>query len=54
VPYKITKTIGGFKVVNVETGVVHAEHTSKAKALRQVRLLNAVDHGYRPSRRRKP
>jgi len=53
VPYKISRTIGGFRVVNTTTGKVHAEHTSRAKAQAQVRLLNAVEHNpkFRPRRR---
>lgn len=52
-PYKISRTIGGFKVVNAATGEVHAEHTSRAKAEAQVRLLNAVEHNpkFRPRRK---
>jgi len=42
--------MGGFEVVNAKTGVVHAKHTTKAKADRQVRLLNAVKHGMKPRR----
>lgn len=48
-PYSIRKTGSGYQVVNRETGKVHAKHTSLRKARRQVRLLNAVEHGWRPS-----
>ena len=49
-PYKVNQVMGGFEVVNTETGKVHAKHTTKARALKQVRLLNAVKHGMRPRR----
>jgi len=49
-PYKVNQVMGGFEVVNTETGAVHAKHTTKAKADRQVRLLNAVKHGMKPRR----
>jgi hypothetical protein len=32
---------------------VHAKHTSYTKAIAQGRLLNAVEHGWKPSRKRK-
>jgi len=45
-PYKIVKIgVGKYKVVNSETGAVHAENTTKAKAEAQVRLLESVEHG---------
>jgi len=47
-PYKINRTVGGFEVVNRRTGLVHAKHTTEAKAKAQVRLLNAVEHGMKP------
>jgi len=36
-----------FSVKNSETGVVHSHHTTKANAKKQVRLLNAIDHGFK-------
>ena len=33
-----------FQVKNVITGHIHSYHTSKRKALAQVRLLNTIDH----------
>jgi hypothetical protein len=32
--------------------MVHAKHTSLQKAMAQKRLLNAVEHGWTPGRRR--
>lgn len=31
---------------------IHAKATTKAKAEAQVRLLNAIDHGWKPTKRR--
>jgi hypothetical protein len=36
-----------FSVKNSETGVVHSHHTTKANAKKQVRLLNAIEHGFK-------
>jgi hypothetical protein len=43
-PVKITKTGKGTYRVSTPNGV-HAKGTTKAKAMAQERLLNAVDHG---------
>lgn len=48
-PYKVQQVMGGFEVVNTRTGRVHAKHTTRVKAERQVRLLNAVGHGFKPT-----
>ncbi len=50
-PVKITKTHGGYKV-STPNGV-HAKKTTKAKAESQKRLLNAIDHGFKPTKRKK-
>jgi hypothetical protein len=47
-PYKVEKNGDGYKVVNAHTGVVRAKHTTKEKADAQVKLLHAIEHGYRP------
>lgn len=50
-PVKINKLPGdGFRV-STPNGV-HAKHTSFQKAMAQKRLLNAVEHGWTPGRRR--
>jgi hypothetical protein len=36
---------GMFKVVNTSTGKVHAEKTTEAKAMAQLRLLRGVEAG---------
>lgn len=47
-PVKISKTKRGYSV-RTPNGV-KAKHTTKAKAEAQKRLLNAVEHGWRPSK----
>jgi hypothetical protein len=46
-PAKITKVKGGYKV-STPNGT-HAKKTSKAKAEAQQRLLNGIDHGWKPT-----
>jgi hypothetical protein len=46
-PVKITKTKGGYRV-STPNGV-KAKSTTKAKAEAQERLLNAVEHGWKPT-----
>jgi hypothetical protein len=50
-PYSIRKRGSAYEVVNTETGEVKAAHTSRQNAKRQVRLLNAVKHGFKPTGR---
>ena len=45
-PAKVNKVDGGYSV-STPNGV-HAKHTTLAKAKAQQRLLNAVDHGWKP------
>ena len=40
-----------YEVKNVKTGDVLAKGTTKDKAKKQIRLLNAIDHGYKPGMR---
>lgn len=47
-PAKKTKLSSGKYRVSTPNGV-HAKGTTKAKAKSQVRLLNAIDHGWRPT-----
>ena len=47
-PAKVTKVKGGYKV-STPNGT-HAKHTTKAKAMAQARLLNALDHGFKPKK----
>ena len=46
-PVHVTKTRRGYRVST--PGGVKAEGTTKAKAEAQRRLLNAVEHGWRPT-----
>lgn len=48
-PASIRKVKGGYQV-RTPNGV-HSKHTSFKKAKAQARLLNALEHGYRPPRR---
>lgn len=51
-PVRITKIKGdGFRVST--PGGVKAKHTTLKKAIRQKRLLNAIEHGFVPSKNRK-
>lgn len=50
-PVKITKVKSGYKV-STPNGV-HAKHTTLANAKKQERLLNAVDHGWKPGKAKK-
>ena len=49
-PVKINKSKGGGYSVSTPNGV-KAKHTTKAKAESQKRLLNAVEHGWKPTGR---
>lgn len=49
-PVKIFKTKSGYRVKTPR--MVHAKSTTKAKAMRQARLLRAIEHGFKPSRRK--
>lgn len=50
-PATVTKNKNGDYSVRTPNGV-HARHTSKRKALAQARLLNAIDHGFKPRKQR--
>jgi hypothetical protein len=47
-PYEVRKAENGdgYEVVNKDTGDVKAKHASKEDADEQVRLLEAIEHGY--------
>lgn len=49
-PYSVIPSDGHFKVINTQSGKVHAKHTTKAKAEAQIRLLRGVEHGMVPRR----
>lgn len=48
-PVKITKVGGKYKVST--PNMVHAKGTTKEKAESQARLLNAIEHGYVPTKK---
>lgn len=51
-PFRVEDAGGGLvRVVNEATGRVAARATTPAKAARQLRLLRAVDHGWKPAGR---
>jgi hypothetical protein len=49
-PYKIERDgNSGWRVVNTETGDVKGSGMTRENAESQLRLLNAIEHGYKPS-----
>ena len=50
-PVKIRKVKGGYRVSTPHG--VKAKKTTKTNAARQRRLLNAIDHGWKPTKRRR-
>jgi hypothetical protein len=49
-PYKIIqKSARRYSVINPKTGKVYAKKTTLKNAKRQIRLLNAIDHGFKPN-----
>ena len=49
-PYKLEKHGSGYKVKNVETGQYKSKKAiPKSRAEAQMRLLNAIDHGFKPT-----
>ena len=50
-PVKITKVKGGYRV-STPNGV-KSKRTSRKNAVSQRRLLNAIDHGWKPRKRKK-
>jgi hypothetical protein len=47
------RKVGGGKVSVTTPSGTKAKATTPAKAKRQERLLNAIDHGYSPKRRKR-
>lgn len=50
-PVKVSKVKGGYSVRT--PGGVKAKRTTKKKAMSQRRLLNAVEHGWKPTGKKK-
>ena len=51
-PVKMRRLKGGGYRVRTPGGV-KAKRTTKAKAIKQARLLRAIDHGFKPAGRKK-
>jgi hypothetical protein len=51
-PAKIHKMKGGGYEVRTPN-MIHGRHMTRENALAQQRLLNAVDHGWRPTHKKK-
>lgn len=51
-PYDVVKTGGGYGVKNTEKGTWRSRGTSKKKAIAQFRLLEGIEHGWRPTKRK--
>lgn len=51
-PVKITKLKGGKARVSTPSGV-KAKRTTVAKAKKQKRLLNAIEHGWKPTKKKR-
>jgi len=51
-PVKVRKTKKGKYQVSTPGGV-KSKGTTRAKAMKQKRLLNAVEHGWKPTRKKK-
>lgn len=47
-PVKVTKNSKGGYTVSTPNGV-HAKNSSRANAMKQRNLLNAVEHGFKPT-----
>lgn len=50
-PYLIKKVKDGFSVLNKDTGKVYSKHTTKSNARKQVKLLIAIEHGFKPNKK---
>ena len=54
-PYHLQKHgDGSYSVTNIENGRILARHTTLTKAKAQMRLLQAIEHGYTGVGRKKP
>lgn len=53
-PYKIVSIgHGKVKVVNAQTGKVHAKSTTRSEAEKQIRLMQGVEHGMKLRKKKK-
>jgi hypothetical protein len=51
-PYIIKRNGNKFSVINAQTGRIHAYSTTKANAIKQIHLLQGVEHGMTPKKYR--
>ena len=52
-PYAIKKVGNKWWVVKADTGKKVAEHDSEEKAQKQLNLLRAIEHGWKPTKNKK-
>jgi len=44
-PYTIKKNKdGSYRVINIDKNEIKAKHTTKSKAMKQIKLLEYIDH----------
>lgn len=51
-PYAARKRGNKYAIVNKKTGKVAGHSTSKRKAQSAARVRNAIDHGWKPTRKK--
>lgn len=49
-PYKLHEIGGKYEVMNIGSGKSHGK-TSKPKAISQMKLLRAIEHGWKPTKK---
>ena len=49
-PYDIKKSNNMYEVMNIKSGRKHGK-TTLPKAKKQLRLLRAIEHGFKPTRK---
>lgn len=52
-PYKIVKRGSKYLTVNKQTGKVKGTHSSKQKAIKQMKLLYMIESGKKPTKSKK-
>jgi hypothetical protein len=50
-PYKVVKHGSKYVVINKQTGHIKGTHSSKEKAIKQMRLLYMIESGKKPRKR---
>lgn len=48
-PYKIEKRGKKYAVINMDTGMMKGMHSSRMKAQKQMNLMRAIEHGWKPT-----